>query len=817
MSAITLARKPLSETSVAANALRWGTGGINIDGSRIGGSVPQVTQGVSATPTSYPIASNTQQSQPSPLGRWPANLILQHKPGCQVIGHRTLPGYQINRWDGGVRFAVGGSESQDYEQVEMGESEDVPVWACAEGCPVADLDEQSGYSASKKTMRGVGWNDSPIYSDSGDPDFDTERGFDDEGGASRFFKQTQTEDDVSAPPQDLISYLTTLISPPDQTVTHLGDVDTIAWDVVALMGDASVCGLIVRGTPTEEQAAELMRILMPGAHLLLIAPEEQPTGHTGACRIEDVGFEIRDAILWAREAGGLHYVPKASRSEREAGCGFLEGKTGAEATDREEDSDGLNSPRAGAGRSAESVKNWHPCLHPEALVMTDRGYRPIEEIQVGDKVYTADGTFHPVEVISRHPYTSENLYEIAVRGTNYTVSASDNHPFLIWRPTRKGNAITGGEVLWLQADELRKGDYTMTPELRGFGLLDLDDLPAPHAPLFFLMGLWAAEGVVHKAGHGNNVYPSWTLHEDESDLVARIQNFFGDRQVNVGVYPKDGAKAVQVVAFDPHIGAMFVRWVGTGAGTKSLNPDVFGLPKPCRKALLEGYLAGDGGTVRNYQQAKTVSLDLASQFRLLGASLGYKANLYWYPAEDGGIGEREFKSTLPTYQLRFYSQDMNQTIRKPAMPTTVDYEGTTFRLAYIQAVDEVPYDGDVVNLTVQGSPTFQTAVGMSHNTVKPIGVMKRLLMDLPTDEGPIIDPFNGSGTTGLACLRTGHDYIGIEREEEYGIIATSRAMHWDTELRAGATIESDFEVPINTGEGQKGEVAAPGDFFGFGD
>ena len=48
------------------------------------------------------------------------------------------------------------------------------------------LDEQSGVSKSKKSMRGVGYTDSNVYG-VGDKDFDTERGFNDSGGASRFF------------------------------------------------------------------------------------------------------------------------------------------------------------------------------------------------------------------------------------------------------------------------------------------------------------------------------------------------------------------------------------------------------------------------------------------------------------------------------------------------------------------------------------------------------------------------------------------------------------------------------------------------------
>jgi DNA modification methylase len=159
----------------------------------------------------------------------------------------------------------------------------------------------------------------------------------------------------------------TLISPPDERAEFW---DGLVGRDLASMSTGVLCGLFVRShaTVTAEEAAHLQRILRPGAHLLLMAPETEPTGHTGACEIEDAGFEIRDAILLVREPGRLHYVPKASRSEREAGCEHLPARSGAEAVDREEDTAGLDSPRAGAGRTAQDVRNHHPTVKSVQLM-----------------------------------------------------------------------------------------------------------------------------------------------------------------------------------------------------------------------------------------------------------------------------------------------------------------------------------------------------------------------------------------------------------------------------------------------------------------
>jgi hypothetical protein len=121
MKVIHVLRKPLSEGTVAKNVLKHGTGGLNIDKSRLS------------------------------EGRWPANVILQHKPECAN--------------------------------------------GCVEGCPVAALDEQSGVTQSCRSTV-----EHPAYE--GESATGLLRGesnpwnqYDDSGGASRFFNQVGGQDD----------------------------------------------------------------------------------------------------------------------------------------------------------------------------------------------------------------------------------------------------------------------------------------------------------------------------------------------------------------------------------------------------------------------------------------------------------------------------------------------------------------------------------------------------------------------------------------------------------------------------------------------
>jgi DNA modification methylase len=64
-----------------------------------------------------------------------------------------------------------------------------------------------------------------------------------------------------------------------------------------------------------------------------------------------------------------------------------------------------------------------------------------------------------------------------------------------------------------------------------------------------------------------------------------------------------------------------------------------------------------------------------------------------------------------------------------------------------------------------------------HPTVKPIDLMRWLVRLITPPGGLVLDPFTGSGTTGIACALEGMAFLGIEREAEYVDIARARIGH----------------------------------------
>jgi DNA modification methylase len=90
--------------------------------------------------------------------------------------------------------------------------------------------------------------------------------------------------------------------------------------------------------------------------------------------------------------------------------------------------------------------------------------------------------------------------------------------------------------------------------------------------------------------------------------------------------------------------------------------------------------------------------------------------------------------------------------------------------------DELPLSDD--RLYAQPSPRLRRNV---HPTVKPVALMRWLVRLAVPVGGIVLDPFAGSGTTGIAAVLEGRTFLGIEREARYVDIACARLAHWSRE------------------------------------
>ena len=293
---IVLARKPLAGT-VAENVLERGTGALNIDGCRVG-TVREVPASDSSRKTAsvygtFAAGGGADNLNPD-MGRWPPNVLLTHSADCEPAGTRRVRTSDPRRADGTVNAEFGGHgiygpadgdrRHRDWYAGPDG-TETVEAWDCAPGCPAAEIDRQSG------DRRGFA-GDRVLTDSTGSRDIyganirvlkagTTRPGFNDTGGASRFFPVSQWsardlefafryhakatsaerpgkahEDDEAHPtvkPLGVMLWLARLVCPPGGTVVDPFAGTGTTLEAAALLGllgiggenDAASCRLAV--------------------------------------------------------------------------------------------------------------------------------------------------------------------------------------------------------------------------------------------------------------------------------------------------------------------------------------------------------------------------------------------------------------------------------------------------------------------------------------------------------------------------------------------------------------------------------------------
>ncbi len=78
-----------------------------------------------------------------------------------------------------------------------------------------------------------------------------------------------------------------------------------------------------------------------------------------------------------------------------------------------------------------------------------------------------------------------------------------------------------------------------------------------------------------------------------------------------------------------------------------------------------------------------------------------------------------------------------------------------------------------------------TSRGKLHPTMKPVKLMERIILASSNAGDTVLDFTMGSGTTGVACVNTGREFIGIEKDAHYFSIATERIESAKLQLFAG--------------------------------
>ena len=217
------------------------------------------------------------------------------------------------------------------------------------------------------------------------------------------------------------------------------------------------------------------------------------------------------------------------------------------------------------------------------------------------------------------------------------------------------------------------------------------------------------------------------------------------------------------------------EWAGWGTALKPAHEPIALARKPIRGSIKDNVLKhGVGALNIDATRVPTDQPPSAQMGPVFGAAIGgsnpfnNRDDVIHYEPHDQGRFPSNVLGEIPDYQKYFYCPKVSRGERHSGFDLTT-----------------IPTDpGGMLN-SASGNGHYtgnkQSSPGNNHPTVKPIELMKYLIKLVTPKGGIVLDPFNGSGSTGCAAVELGCEYVGIDLDPKYVEISRKRIEAWNKE------------------------------------
>lgn len=408
--------------------------------------------------------------------------------------------------------------------------------------------------------------------------------------------------------------------------------------------------------------------------------------------------------------------------------------------------------------------DWCPgCVLPDTVIVTNPGAQRIDQVQVGDRVLTAQGTYGRVAEVMKHRH----------RGTMYRLrpkafapfTLTPEHPVLAVARERRKHHNSRFAPTYVEAERLRPGDYVAFPVPRE--VVDLPEMALdtprramdrrsaalpdriPLTPAFLrLAGYYLAEGHVHRREI------CLTFHARETayvrDVARTVRGLFG---VSATTRERSERTTLEAAIGSSRLARFFGATFGRGAANKCLPHSFMQLPPTKQRALLVGLWRGDGWFSPTQRRAtyKTISRVLAEQVKILLLRQGIVPTMTEEAAKPGHrasytinvVHDEDFASLA-----RLLGRRLPSGFRPSGRSRRVVFDGSHVFLP-LRKIETFPYDGMVYNLVVDGDPSYVTSGAAVHNC-GDFGILNAVQMALAelNLENHQVALFSGIGCSG---------------------------------------------------------------------
>lgn len=269
-----------------------------------------------------------------------------------------------------------------------------------------------------------------------------------------------------------------------------------------------------------------------------------------------------------------------------------------------------------------------PCFVKGTKIMTEIGYKNIEDIIVGDSVLTHLNRWNKVLKIGGD---IKNTIQIEAQGMKSTITTK-NHPYYVKSMTRKWNNSKRtyervfSEPIWKKAGNLEKGDFLALPIIK-----DSENPRKLNEEDCWLIGRYIADGHLRKYKRKNRK-ESYNYGVIYSIGDEKLDYFKSKINRNMSIYPHSKSVHRCVLNSMDFVNMLIDMKVGRGAENKIIPMELLKLPKNLLKNVIEGYLSGDGSfneETNNYS-ANSVSENLIMTLNIAIAKVYKTSSTYGF-------------------------------------------------------------------------------------------------------------------------------------------------------------------------------------------
>ena len=420
---------------------------------------------------------------------------------------------------------------------------------------------------------------------------------------------------------------------------------------------------------------------------------------------------------------------------------------------------------------ADEESEKHICFAEGSLVLSKRGYVPIETLEVGiDEVLTNSGEWHKVIAKAK---TKENadVVQVKANGVPYLV-CTPNHkimakPFHRWGGQVKKAALKLENEEWTEAKDCKEHylKSVLPPEMES----------SISADEWWLIGRWVADGHIDARGHqyfisvGNH---KWDI------FVEHANKWIGA----VNEKPEDNCKQVGLKNLSKDARDILEK-IGKHADEKKLPVEIISLNKELSKSFLDGYESGDGHVRNNKRYYSSASRSL-----LLGMSIVAQKVYGCVPSVYAGRSERTQKIKGRKVHCK---QEWIMTLSPHYSFSFTDECGT-----WKKVKDVLPKDkADVWSIEVEKDHSYMCEGAVVKNCPLQLDVIERCVKLYSRDDDTVFTPFMGIGSEVYQSVKMGRKAIGIELKKEYFLQAKKNLQALDDESKQ-MTFEDYFNLKV---------------------